>query len=86
MALIFEPFYSTNFWMTNMAIAYYAGSADFGNGFLSMPAYAKENIGIPIFNFYKYILTFYISIWECIFMTPEVFHHVSVYWSIRATI
>ena len=78
-------------WITNAMLGYYAGNAEIGNKILSSPAHINEHIFVPMRDFFTYMLSCYICLWQhvvsfvkLIFSTPSFILLSIKYWMIRS--
>ena len=98
MALIFEPFFSNSMWITNAALVYYFGNANFERklerSVLAAPRFAKQRIIDPsvyifravigtIISFYNNVVWFIMATPFVLMRTPSALLNYLNYWDAR---
>ena len=87
MALILEPFYSTNMWTTNVALIYYFWNARFESALegsvVAAPKFVKDNIICPVLYFYQFMFECFVAVGLFIFAVPSMLYKFAAYWDAR---
>ena len=91
MALLFEPFFSRDMWLTNAALTYYFGNAEFemelGAAFQAAPQFVKDNVVDPVMSAILTTIMFVVGFYNAavffIMAMPSNLCGFVVYWDAR---